>query len=73
MRSYLLLWQLHSDFGDFKNGACHVVNIPIADSNPDIELLTQQAFCLSPDALARVNKSPIVTISLACDRGQEKQ
>ena len=43
---------LHSDFGDFNNGVCHLVEITIAESKPDMDSLIQQTFCFSPDVLA---------------------
>ena len=33
---YRLLRQLHSDFGDFNHGVCHVLEFAVAESNPDI-------------------------------------
>ena len=48
---YSPLRLLYSDFGDFSNGVCHVNKIIIAKSNPDIELLTQQTFCVSHSIL----------------------
>ena len=40
----------------------------LAKHNPDKELLTQQAFVSSPKVLARDNKVPIMTVSVASDR-----
>ena len=44
VQSYPHLRQLHSDFGDFSNGVCHVSKIAIAESNPDMGPVTQQTF-----------------------------
>ena len=55
---YLLLWQLHFDFGDFSSGACHIMRITIAERNPDTGLLTEETF-------ARDNTMPIVTMLIA--------
>ena len=63
VRCYLLLWLLHSDFGDFMNGVCHVIKVTIAESNPDMGLLAQQTFCFSSDVLAGDSKMPIKTMS----------
>ena len=60
----LPLRQLHSDFGDFNNGVCRVVKIIVAQSNPDVGLLTQQTCRPSPHALARTNKMPVTTTSI---------
>ena len=65
-------WQPLSDFEDFSNGVCHVMKIAIAESNPDMGLLTQQTFCFSPDILARASKIPEVSMSRASDWGLGK-
>ena len=36
LRCYLPVRQLHSDFGDFSDGVCHITKITIAESNPDV-------------------------------------
>ena len=41
-------WQLHSDFRDFSNGICHVMEITTAQKNPDMELSTH--FASTPDS-----------------------
>ena len=56
MQRYPPLWRLHSHIVDFNDGVCHAMQISTAESNPDMELLSQQMFCLSPDGLARANK-----------------
>lgn len=38
-----------SNFGDFSNGACHVMKTTIAESSPDMEPFTQQTFRFVPD------------------------
>ena len=55
--------QLHSDFGDFSNGVCHVMKITIIDSNHDKGLLTQQIFCFSHEVLTRANEISTVIMS----------
>ena len=55
MQCYTPLWQLHSDFGDFSNGVDHVMKMTTTESSPDTVLLTQQAFCLISDVLARTS------------------
>ena len=40
------LRRVSSDFGSFANGVCHVMEITIAESNPNMELLAL-AFYLS--------------------------
>ena len=65
-----LPWQLHSDFGDFNNGVCHVTNIIIAESNnSDMEFLPQQTFCFRPVRSGRSSEMPIMTMSVASDLG----
>ena len=49
------------------NGVLHAMEIAIAEGCPDLGLLTQQAFCFSPNMLARVNKVPIMTLAIASD------
>ena len=61
---YPLLQQLLPDFRDFSDGVCHVMIITVAKGDPDAELLTQQAFCFSPDSLARDSKMPVMTVLL---------
>ena len=61
------LRQLHTNFGDFNSGVFHVVEITTDESNPNIELLTQQTFFFSPYNLARANKMPIMAMSIASD------
>ena len=39
---------------DFSNGVCHVTKITTTEHNPNVELFTQQAFCVSPNILSRV-------------------
>lgn len=34
------LWQLHSVMGDFSNEVCYVKKITVAESNPDMGLVT---------------------------------
>ena len=60
LQCYPSLRLLHSDFGDFKNGVCHVMKITIAKSNPNKGLLTQPTCCFHPDVLARANKMPAI-------------
>ena len=48
---YMLLWQLHSDFGDFSDEVRHVMKMAIAESNHYTGLLTQQIFFFSSDVL----------------------
>ena len=73
---YLLLYpcavlpaprQLQSE--GFNNEVCHVMKIAIAQSNPYMELSTQQAFYFSSSVLARGNKTPVETVPVACDWG----
>ena len=40
----------------------------LAEHNPDMELLTQQAFGSSHKVLARYNNVPVMTVSVAPDR-----
>ena len=57
---HLPLQPLCSDFGDFGNGVCHVMNLATAESDADMELLTQhehQPQCAD-------NKMPIRTTSV---------
>ena len=70
MQCYPPLRQLHSDFGDFSDGVCNVVWITIAESKPDLRLLTQQKFCFSPAVLAGYDKMTTKTMWTASDRGQ---
>ena len=58
--------------GDFKNGISHVMKITIAESNPDVGLLTQQTFSFSPCILARDKKMPVMTTSAASYRGHKR-
>ena len=62
------LRQLHSAFGDFNNGVCHVMMITVAECNPGVGLLTQQTYCISP--CARDNGMPLMTMSVAADGGR---
>ena len=69
VRAVLPLQQLHSDFRDFDNRVCCVMKIiTIVESNPDIGLLTQRAFCCSPNILARDNKMLTRTLTVASNR-----
>ena len=60
--------QLHSDFGDFNNGVCHVLKITVVESNPDMGLLTKQTVCFSPDLLATANTTSTMTTSVVSNR-----
>ena len=64
---YPLLQQLLPNFRDFRDGVCHVMIIAAAEGNPDAELLTQ-AFCFSPNSLARDSKMPVMTVLLLLKR-----
>ena len=64
---YPLLQQLLPNFRDFRDGVCHVMVITAAEGNPDAELLTQ-AFCFSPNSLARDSKMPVMTVLLLLKR-----
>ena len=66
---YPLLWQLHSDCGDFHDGVCHVMKISTAESNPDMRLLPRQTFCSRPDGLATASKMPVLTMIVIQDPG----
>ena len=46
LQRYLPLWLLRSDFLDFDHNVCHIMNFTIAERNPDLGLLIQQAFLL---------------------------
>lgn len=39
----------------------------VSDSNLTLDSSTQEAFCFSPDILARANKMPMMTMSVASD------
>ena len=54
---------------DTYNRVFQVMKITMARSNCDTALLTEQAFCFCTDILARVNKIPIMTMSVASDFG----
>ena len=43
------------------NGVCRVVKIVMAESNLDMELLTQQTFCFSPNVLSKL---AVVTMAI---------
>ena len=58
---------LHSDFRDLNNEVCHVMKMTVAESNPDMGLLTQQTFRFSLNILATADKIPIMTMSKASD------
>ena len=66
---YPPLRQLHPYVGDFNAGVCHVIKIILADCNPNMGLLTQWRFCLSPDVLTSANNMPIMTTSVASGQG----
>ena len=70
VQCYPPLSQLYSGFGDLSDGVCHVIKITIAKSIPDMEFLTQRAFCFSPNFVFRDNKMPVMTVSIAFDRCQ---
>ena len=71
--NYRTLWPLHVDFRDFGDGVCHVTKITVAESNPDIEPLTQQTFPSSLIVLARIALQnadiQIMTLSTASHLG----
>ena len=47
------------------------VTITDTESNPDMELLTQQTFGFSPDVLAAANNNtPLTTTSVVSDQGR---
>ena len=48
------------------------MKITIAESNPDVGLLTQQTFSFSPCILARDKKMPVMTTSVASYRGHKR-
>lgn len=52
-------WQLRSSFGDFNNGDWHVVKISIAESNPEMGLITRQTFRFSPYVSWRANNDSV--------------
>lgn len=51
---YTPSWQLHFDFGDLRNGVCHVIEINEAERNPTMGILTHQRliFILDPNIVA---------------------
>lgn len=56
VQCYSPLRQQYSDFGVFSNGVAYVIKITVAESNPHVGLLTQEAFCfLAPSVLVRDN------------------
>ena len=65
---YPLIWQLHSDFGDFNTGVYHVTKITIAESLPDMILLQPTCYFI-PDVLATVNKMSVMIVSIGSARG----
>ena len=46
------------------------MKITTAESNPDMELLTQQTFSFSPDDLAWAKKMKVITISIVSGRAK---
>ena len=48
-------------------GVCHVMKITIAESTPDMGLLTQQTFCFCPNILAPDNQMLVMTVSVNSD------
>ena len=52
------LWQLRG------NRVCRVTKITLAESNPDLGILAQLTFCFGLHVLARVNKMPLMAMSI---------
>ena len=68
VQCYPPLRHLYFDFGDFNFLACRVMDITVAESDPDMGFYTQQIFGFSPNVLATANKTQIATVSIAADR-----
>ena len=50
------------------NLSCH--EDTTAEGNPDVGVFNTTNIFLYPDVLARANKMPVLTMSVACDRGR---
>ena len=73
VQCYTPLCQLHFDFGDFNNGVCPALKVT-AKSNPNMGTMNTTTILLySPGALARGNRMPVMTMSVAHDWGPEQQ